>query len=60
MFVVQNVAKMIVNIVIYSTSKFYSRIIIKKLSIGQLMHIRRMEDVLKSYIRKKADITYLE
>ena len=60
MFVVRKVAKMIVDAVLYSVSKFYSRIFLKKLSVGQLLLLRKVEDVMKIYVNKKAEVTSLK
>lgn len=59
-FVVRNVAKIIVSTVLYSISKFYSRIILKKLSVGQLLLLWKVKDVMRLYAKNTADISFLK
>ena len=55
----RNVEKMIVNTVLYSIFKFYSRINLRKMSVGQLLPLRKVEDLIRLYVKKKADIAFL-
>ena len=47
------------NIFLYAVSKFYSRIVLRKLSVDQLSKLRKAEDLLKLSIEKKSDIFFI-
>ena len=46
--------------IVYACISFYSRVVLKKLNDGQLSEFRKVEKLLKSNVKTKADIKYLK
>ena len=42
--------------IVYACISFYSRVVLKKLNDGQLSEFRKVEKLLKSNVKTKADI----